>query len=215
MFEQPISTKRYVAAVGGALALVAIVCFVLLSGGSGGGTAAADAPSPYAAYSVLNSSGPSGLPIVNRTTGTANSTAPAVSGPTFRASPPAHFVGDWPEAASIRKLSIAASAISAWVAKSIDGGLCVLSVHNQPIKGLYPIGMTCTSASNLGTGVYGQSETATSNTRTAVGVVPDGVSAVEVTLGGGTTQKINVTNNAWSLETEAEVQNVRNIEGAN
>lgn len=213
MLEHPSLTKTRLAAFGGVMALIAIACYFLLASGSGGGAAKADTPSPYANYSVLGNSEPSGLPIV--TPAPAGVVAPAPTGPTFRASPPPHFVGDWPEASSIRRLSVAASTISAWVAKGVDGGLCVLSVHHQPIKGLYPVGITCAPPSNLATGAYGQSETETSTTRTAVGVVPNGVSAVEVQLSDGTTRTVGVTNNAWSLETEAEIQDVHNVEGGN
>lgn len=205
-------TRRRIVVAGATMAVIAVACFFVLRD-AGGGTAKATTPSPYAAYSVLSSSEPSGLPIV--TPAPPGVVAPVPSGPRFRATPPPHFVGDWPEAASIRKLPITASSLLAWVAKGIDGGLCVLSVHKQPIRGLYPVGITCTPASNLGVGVYGQSQTATSNNRVAVGVVPDGVSSVELSLSNGTARKVGVTSNAWALETEAEVQGVHNIEGGN
>lgn len=76
-------------AVGGALAAVAAVCFVFLSLVSSGGSAEANAPSPNALYAVLNSSAPSGLPLVAPPTGPANAITAAPSGPTFRATPPA------------------------------------------------------------------------------------------------------------------------------
>jgi hypothetical protein len=214
MLEHPpqIFTGRRIM-VGGALVLMAIVSFVLLNGS--GGTAKASAPTPpsYAAYPALSSNEPTGLPLV--THGSPAAATLGAQGPTFPASPPAEVAGGWPEAVSIRKLSINVSTISAWIAKSIEGGVCVLLSRHQPIKGVYGVAVSCALAANINsTGATVESEVPGSNGVTIAGVVPAGVSSVQVALTDGTSKTVVVSDNAWALETEAHIQSIHDVAGS-
>jgi hypothetical protein len=210
VLEHPpqIFTRRR-AMIGGALALMAIVSFALLNGS--GGTANANAPSSpsYAAYPALNSTEPTGLPLV-----TPNSQSAAdLGGPAFPAGSPAGPGGNGPIAESIRKLPITSPSFSTWIAKSGDGGICVLAARHQAIKGAYPIGVSCGPASLLESGATIELHAADSGIVTIAGVVPDKVTSVQVTLTNGTTKTVTVADDAWALETEADIQSTRNVVG--
>lgn len=192
---------------------MAVVSLILLSNGSGA-TANASAPAPpsYAAYPALNSHEPTGLPLVTHSSSPpGNATAVAAPGPTFPASPPPDLMGEWPAADSIRKVAVTVPTISAWIAKSIGGGVCVLSSRHQAIKGVYGVAVSCNPDPNSGATV--ESEVPGTKGATVAGVVPTGVSSVQVALADGTTKSVTVTDNAWALETETPVQSTHDVAG--
>jgi hypothetical protein len=194
----------------GLLSSAVFVSIVLLTGG--GASAATVTPS-YAGYPALSSVEPTGLPLVSRTSGTANGITPAATGPTFPANPPADLTGDWPVATSIRKVSVDVPTVSAWISKSIDGGVCVLSSRHQPINGLYGVAFSCAPTAGIDSGATVESEVPDSSNVTAVGVVPAGVSSVQVTLTNGTTKTVAVSGNAWALETDSHIQSANDVAG--
>jgi hypothetical protein len=208
-----ILTRRNFALACGLLTAVAVVTFILLSNGSGA-TAKASAPPPpsYAAYPALSSTKPTGLPLVtHNSSAAANANTVAATGPTFPASPPPDVVGEWPEAESIRKVSVGVPAVSAWIAKGIGGGVCVLSSRHEAIKGVYGVAVSCNPTSSAGATV--ESEVPGGNAVTVAGVVPAGVSSVEVALTNGTTRTVPVADNAWALETDAHIQSTHDVAG--
>jgi hypothetical protein len=207
-----ILTRRNIALGCGLLAIVAVVSLILLSNDSGA-TANASAPPPpsYAAYPALNSTEPTGLPLV---THSGNGPAAPSAGPTFPATPPASATEEWPEAQSIRKVSVKLPTISAWISKGISGGLCVLSSSHAPVRpGVYGVAFSCAPADRASSGATVESETAGSNRITIAGVVPIGVSAVQVGLADGNTKIAVVSGGAWALETEASIQSVHDVVG--
>src|ERR1700686_4306318 len=184
--------RRSVALACGLLAIAVAVSSALLSNGSGT-TAKANAPLPpsYAAYPAPNSAEPTGLPLVTHSgSAPVNANATAATGPTFPASPPPDLVGEWPEAESIRKVSVSAPAISTWIAKGIGGGVCVLMAHHQPVKGTYGVAVSCNPDTSSGATV--ESDAPGSNGVAIAGVVPTGVSSVRVELSDGTIKMVPV-----------------------
>jgi hypothetical protein len=203
-------TRHRAVAVAGFLAIAAILAIVLLSNGSGA-TAKASAPLPplYAAYPALNSTEPSGLTVA--TPGSPE--ALAAKGPVFPANPPGGMASHGPLLASIRRLPIGLPNVSAWIAKSADGGLCVLASSNQPVvSGAYGLGIGCGPASVSDAGVTSEMEAEDRKTVT-VGVVPDNVSSVQVAFTDGAKETVPVSGNAWALESDAHIANTRNVVG--
>ncbi len=206
--HESIFTTRHVAFACGLIAIVAVVLAARLS--NGGNAAKASTPSLYSAYPALNSSEPTGLPLV--TTPSLTNATPA--GPVFLASPPPGAAPEsWPVAASIRRLPINLPIASAWIAKSIAGGICILDARHQPVNGHYGIGVSCSEPAQTDSGTYLESTVQGSPVVTIMGVVPVGVSAVQVTLTNGSTKKVPVGDGAWGLETEAHLQSTANVVG--
>jgi hypothetical protein len=115
--------------------------------------------------------------------------------------------------ASIRRLPISLPNVSAWIAKSADGGLCVLTSRNQPVvSGAYGLGIDCGPASVSEAGVTSEMEAEGRKTVT-VGVVPDNVSSVQVAFTDGSKETVPVSGNAWTLESDAHIENTRNVVG--
>jgi hypothetical protein len=200
---------RRLALTSSLLMLVTIATVVFLTSRTAG-VAKAGTPSLYVAYPALNSTEPTGLPLIAPPS--ASSAAP--TGPVFLASPPPGAAPEsWPVAASIRKLPINLPIASAWIAQSVAGGICILDARHQPVNGHYGIGMSCSEPSRTDSGTYLESTRPGSNVVTIMGVVPSSVAAVQVTLTNGTTEKVPVNDNAWGLETEAHLQSVSNVEG--
>ncbi len=207
-----ILTRRNFALACGLLAIMAVVSLILLSNGSGANAkASAPPPASFAAYPALSSTEPTGLPLVTHSG--SGPDAPS-AGPTFPATPPASATEDWPEAQSIRKVSVDLPTISAWIARSTGGGLCVLSSRHEPVRpGVYGVAFSCAPADRVSSGATVELEPAGSNRVTIAGVVPIGVSAVQVGLADGSTKTAAVTGGAWALETEASVQSVHDVMG--
>ena len=89
----------------------------------------------------------------------------------------------------------------------------MLVSRREPVNGAYPLGTSCTATASPSDGTYGELNAAGTNVDMVAGVVPEGVSTVQVTLSSGKTETIPVTDDAWSLETEAHVQSVNDIVG--
>jgi hypothetical protein len=205
-----ILTRRSVAVACALLACTAGLVLVLTSN-SKGSAANAIPSSPYAAFPALNSAEPSGLALVRHS---GNAPAAPSAGATFPATPPAGPTKDWPEAQSIRKVPVKLPTLSAWIAKSIGGGVCVLSSSHEPVRpGVYGVAFSCAPADRASAGATVESETAGSNLITIAGVVPVGVSAVQVALADGSTKTAAVSGGAWALEAAAPMQSVHNVIG--
>jgi hypothetical protein len=212
VLEHPpqIFTRRR-AMIGGVLALMAIVSFALLNGSGGAANASAPPPPSYAAYSALNSTDPTGLPLV--TPNSPNAAALGAKEPAFPVGSPAGPGGNGPIAESIRRLPINIPTSSAWIAKSGDGGVCVLASRHQAVKGAYPIAVSCGPASLLESGATVELHAAGNGIVTIAGVVPDKVTSVQVTLTNGATKTVAVADDAWALEAEADIQSTQNVMG--
>jgi hypothetical protein len=200
-------TRHRAVAVAGFLAIAAILAIVLLSNGSGA-TAKASAPLPllYAAYPALSSTEPSGLTVATP----GSPAALAAKGPVFPANPPGGMASHGPLLASIRRLPISLPNVSAWIAKSADGGLCVLTSRHEPVRGTYPLGIDCGPASVSESGVTSEMEAEGRKTVT-VGAVPDDVSSVQVAFTDGSKETVPASGNAWALESHAQIENTRNV----
>ncbi len=194
----------------GFIAAAGSVAVVLLSGGPGG-IAGATPELTYAAYPALENTESTGLPIVSP--GTPAATTLGAEGPTFPANPSGGLAAHGPVAKSIRRLPVSLPGISAWIAKSAAGGICVLASRKEPTgNGAYGLGMSCAPSAMLASGTMLELQS-DSNGDAVVGVVPDDVSAVRVVLAGGASTTIPVAGNAWALEAEAHVESTQNVMG--
>jgi hypothetical protein len=202
-------TRHRAVAVAGFLAIAAMLAIVLLSNGSEA-TAKASAPLPpsYAAYPALNSTEPSGLTVATP----GSPAALAAKGPVFPANPPGGMASHGPLLASIRRLPISLPNVSAWIAKSADGGICVLASRHEPVKGTYPLGISCGPAALSESGVTSEMEADGRKTVT-VGAVPDNVSSVQVAFTDGSKETVPVSGNAWALESDAQIEDAQNVVG--
>jgi hypothetical protein len=199
---------------------VAVACVLLactaglalaLTPNSKGSAAKATARSPFAAFPALNSAEPSGLTLV---THHGNEPGTPSEGPTFPATPPPGATEDWPEARSIRKVPVELPTLSVWIAESVGGGVCVLSSGHAPVRpGVYGVAFSCAPAGRASAGATVESETAGSNRLTIAGVVPVGVSAVQVALADGSTKTAAVSGGAWALEAAAPMRSVHDVIG--
>jgi hypothetical protein len=137
-----------------------------------------------------------------------------VSGPVFPANPSPGLVSHGPVPASIKNLPIALPDVSAWIAKSADGGICVLASTHEAVHGAHPLGMSCVPTALLESGTYLESNSPETSVVSMVGVVPSTVTAVKLTLTDGTTRTVQVVGNAWALETtNAHIENISNVSG--
>ncbi len=160
---------------------------------SGGGATAGAAPEPAPAYAALGSSEPAGLPLV------AAHSAP-VAGPSWPASPPALTGGSWPVTSSIRRLKLAVPGVSAWIARSQAGGICVLLYDGEQVQGVGAVGATCSTPEGFGAGASLEVTEIPGRPGLVLeaGVEPDGVTGVSTTLADGSTATTAVTGNAWA-----------------
>jgi hypothetical protein len=182
------------------LAATVIPVSVLLLSASG---STATPTSEYAAYPALQSTAPTELQLVSSHTATQGATRP-----TWPLQAPEGSSGGWPLAESIRKLSVQSPNITAWIAKSLGGGVCVLVWAHQPAGDAPSVGSSCSGETEeqVRAGATAQvSEIPGEPGRVFVaGVVPSTVAAVTATLADGTTTTLPVHENAWSLEAEGE-----------
>jgi len=163
---------------------------------TGGGAAAATA-SLNATYSALNSTGTTGLQLV---------TAKQLETPGFKGSGPT-----WQAEASnpssplpgtIRRLPSTAPNITSWIAESGEGDPCLLTSPNHKIHGVWVVTGGCATgpeADQQGAMTVDYDQEAPGTVELA-GVVPDGVTAVEVTFADGSTKTATVSQNGWALE---------------
>jgi hypothetical protein len=188
---------------------VAVTVAVLLD--ENGSSARANEASEYAGYPALESSAPTGLPLVSSHSASHQEGA---SGPTWPTEAPAGTQPGWPVAASIRAVNVGGAGMSVWIAKSMGGGICVLLWAHQPSDSTPAVASSCsTSSEELSRGATTQlSQLPDSPGKVYVaGVVPIGVGSMKVTLADGSTTTVGVSDNAWSLETEGEPQGYQTI----
>lgn len=180
------------------LAAVVVPLSILLLSASG---STATPASEYAAYPALQNTGPVELEFVS-----SHSATHATDRPTWPLQAPAGTQGGWPLAESIRKLELQSPGMTAWIAKSLGGGVCVLLWAHQPAGDTPSIGSSCSgeTEADLKTGATAEvSEVPGEPGKVFVaGVVPSTVAAVRATLADGTTSTVEVKENAWSLEAE-------------
>jgi hypothetical protein len=183
-----------------ALALATFAVPVLIVLFSTGGSTATTS-SVYAAYPALNSTAPSELALVS-----SHGAAGSSQRPTWPVSAPEGAQSSWPLSESIRNVDLDAPNMTAWIAKSLGGGICVLLWAHQPAGGTPSIGASCSgeSAEEVQQGATTQVSEIPGEPGVVyvAGVAPSTVSAVEVTLADGATQTVAVKNNAWGLETQ-------------
>jgi hypothetical protein len=188
-----LSRRKYL--VGGMIGVIAVTVALLLSGG---GTAATASPSSAApTYSALASAEPSGLPLVSSHS---KREAGDPVGPTFPVQPPREGDENWPVISSIRRLHLEAQGLSAWIARSVAGGVCVILYDGVSVEGVSPVDLSCSSPEGLerGASVEVSEIPGEPGEVVAVGVVPDGVDSVSQTMADGSTSTTPVVGNAWA-----------------
>jgi hypothetical protein len=193
---RPLAARRNLLALG--LAAVAVPVSALLLSASG---SIATPNSDYAAYPALSSTEPPELEFV-----TSHSSNNGNDAPTWPLTAPEGAQEGWPMAESIRPLHVETPDSTAWIAKSLGGGVCVLLWAHQPAGETPSIGYSCTEGSEEGLrrGATTQvSEIPGEPGRVYVaGVVPSTVSEVTVTLADGASKTVPVKNGGWALEAE-------------
>ena len=164
---------------------------LLVTGGGSAGASGGAAP----VYSALASEGPTGLTLVS---GHHLHMAGEAAAPSFPAQPPAG-AENWPVASSIRRLALSDSSMSAWIARSSEGGVCVLVYDGVPVDGVAAVYAGCSSAEALtrGASVEIDEIPGMPGETIAAGVVPDGVTGVSERLADGSTATSAVSGNAW------------------
>jgi hypothetical protein len=189
------------------LAASAVPVLVLLFGA---GKSAATANSAYADYPALNAAGSTELQLVG-----SHGSADASQRPTWPLSAPAGTQGNWPLAESIRKLEVQSPNMTAWIAKSLSGGICVLLWAHQPDGDIPSIGASCSGESEeddqRGATTEVSEVPGEPGAVYVAGVVPSTVSAVAVTLADGSTRTVAVKDNAWSAEVQGAPEGYRTI----
>ncbi len=185
-------------------AAAAVLAAGLLAGGGGEATASPTAPPRYTA---LEATGPTGLALV------APDSAPAPSKaaqPSISAQPPASS-DDWPVSSTIRRLALDEDGLNGWIARSAQGGVCVLLYDGAPVDGVAAVYLGCTPGEALAQGASVEvAEIPGMPGRViAAGVVPDGVSSVSEAMADGSTVTSPVSGNVW-----ARVSGLRAAAGA-
>jgi hypothetical protein len=160
---------------------------------AGSGSAPA-APAPAPSYAALSGGETGGLVI---------SDSPTPRGAAPRPTWPAHAPegsGDRPAASSIRRVRSTVPGLSAWIARSAAGGVCVLLYDGQPVDGVAAVYASCSTPERFGAGATVQvSEIPNMPGRVIeAGVVPDGVEAVSTRLADGSSATSQVSDNAWA-----------------
>jgi hypothetical protein len=185
------------------LAAIAVCAAIALyeSGTSADGTPSSE----YAGYPALQSNAPTELELVSSHNATRRADRP-----TWSLQAPEGAQSSWPLSESIRKLDVHSPNMTAWIAKSLGGGICVLLWVHQPAGGIPSIGASCSgeTAEDVARGATTEfSEMPGEPGRVFVaGVVPSTVAAVKVTLADGNAETATVSENAWSLEAEGDPQ---------
>lgn len=197
--------RRNVLALG--LVAIAVPVSILLLSASG---STATPNSNYAAYPALSRAESPGLEFVTTHNSQGNGDRP-----TWPLTAPEAAQGGWPMAESIRPLVTESPNVTAWIAKSLGGGVCVLLWAHQPNGDTPSIGYSCSEESEEGLrrGATTQvSEIPGEPGRVDVaGVVPSTVSAVSVTLADGSSKTVPVQDGGWALETEGAPRGYQSI----
>lgn len=189
--------RRLLTCGGPALAVAGVAVSLLAGTGPAGAAVATSAPG--AAYSALDSTAPAaGLRIVP---GPGPAASVPAGEPQLPVAAPAG-AGPWPVAATVRSLALDVPGLSAWIARSSEGGICVLLYDGVDVRGIAALYVGCAAAGEIGSGT--QVEVAEipgiPGTVIAAGVVPDGVSSVSQTMEDGTTVTSVVQDDAWARE---------------
>jgi hypothetical protein len=94
---------------------------------------------------------------------------------------------------------MAVPGVSAWIARSQEGGVCVL-VYEGQVEGVGSVGATCSTREGVadGASLVVTEMPGRPGRVLEAGVVPDGVTAVKTTLADGTTATSSVSDNAWA-----------------
>jgi len=108
-------------------------------------------------------------------------------------------------ASSIRRVTVGIPSVSAWIAKSIGGGVCVLVWDGVTEDNNSAVGFSCSTAEGLdkGASVQVPGIPSLAGKVLSVGVVPDSTTSVTTKSANGTTETTPVTNNAWAHISEA------------
>jgi hypothetical protein len=169
----------------------------LVALGGGGAPATASSAASGVSYTALASTEPTGLPLVE-THQPVSSSDP--SGPTWPAQPPQEAAGRWPVTSTIRRLNLSVPGLSAWIARSKEGGICVLLYDGVPVEGASAVDMGCSSPEGFarGASVEVTEIPGMPGKVIAAGVVPDGVTAVTTAMADGSTETTQVKGNAWA-----------------
>lgn len=193
-----------------ALTLAAIAVSASIALYESGMAAHGTPSSEYAGYPALQSNAPTELELVSSHNATRRADRP-----NWPLQAPEGARSSWPLSESIRKLAIQSPNMTAWIAKSLGGGICVLLWVHQPAGDIPSIGDSCSgeTAEEKARGATTQfSEIPGEPGKVFVaGVVPSTVAAVQATLADGSTRTVTVAENAWSLETEGEPRGYQTI----
>lgn len=179
-----------------AVPLMALVgALILLDAGGAPATAVQAAGS--VSYTALAGTGPTGLPLVESHQ---PASASNPSGPTWPAQPPQEAAGRWPVTSTIRRLGLSVPGLSAWIARSGEGGICVLLYDGVPVEGASAVDMGCSSPEGFarGASVEVSEIPGMPGKVIAAGVVPDGIASVTATMADGSTSTSPVKGNAWA-----------------
>jgi hypothetical protein len=199
--------------------MTAVLIGSLLQAGCGGARrnrgaplSSAGPPSPYADYPALLRRGPSGIGLVTA----AQARAAAITGTRPL------WVSQRSEARGMGSSSVPAVPIISsarevartgrarlWIARSSQGGVCVLSFRPElalDASRYHAVSASCASAGRLATGAA-QIERAGDGGRWLVsGVAPREVATVTLRLAGGSERTVPVTDNAYSAAVERPVE---------
>lgn len=186
--------------IAASVACAAAAATLLLAAGHDAPGSASAATAPAARYAALASRQPSGLTLVT-SHGASGSATPH---PTWPAQPPPGAGLHWPDAATIRRLSLTTPGVSGWIAASTEGGVCILIYDGEPVEGNAAVYAGCSPEGRLDRGAAAEIRDIPGRPGVSIdaGVVPDGVSAVTLTLADGSTETLPVHGNAWARESE-------------
>jgi hypothetical protein len=96
-------------------------------------------------------------------------------------------------------LKLTVPGVSAWIARSQAGGVCVLFYDGREVRGVGAVGATCSTPEDAGAGASLAIDEIPDEPGRVLeaGVEPDGVTGVRTTLADGSTATTSVTGNAW------------------
>jgi hypothetical protein len=180
----------------GLLAAAAVALVLALADGSGSSVATASSGSVSALYPALESKADPGITLV---ADPRQSRSTAATGPSFPANPPPEAVEAerWPVSSTIRRVSVDVPGVTAWIAESYGGGVCVLA---WPGGASSAVGYSCSTAETLTRGAAMELRDLTSMPGKVlkVGVAPSGTKAMTMKLTSGSSASVPVSGNAWA-----------------
>lgn len=178
----------------------------------------------YADYPALHGPGPSGIGLV--TPAEARNAARSATRPLWVTSPRGRAGGELPrlvsvaaatpEIASAREVEHAGRA-RVWIARSSDGGVCVLSFRPELDPGsrtYHTVSAACGPADGLARGAAQVERVAGRHARWLVsGVAPREITAVTLRLAGGGARTVPVTNDSYSASVDRPVEGLAFVDG--